>query len=221
LASVAGAAGDGINLREALASAGALFDAEARDGVAGFSEPVVPLEALEKRLLSLQEQNSAAKPAQHEEVSVAADASVTTATATITTTPPPPPQRPLHGFYVTMRANGQRRAVLESLLAREPSGAIRVVPHVADEWHLTVAGAAPEPTTTDSHVAVIRRCIAQGLPACLVMEDDAMWDAEAGGVSLHRTFQQALRDLDGRPWCACIHAQMSVVVAIGFACTRT
>jgi len=104
----------------------------------------------------------------------------------------------LPGFYITMKSHTSRRQHLETLLRKEPSDKVNVVAHVADEWYKANAGAPPEPGVSDSHVAVVRRCIALGLPVCLILEDDATWDAP--GTSLFETFQRAIQDVGSRPW---------------------
>ena len=112
-----------------------------------------------------------------------------------------------------MQRNGQRRADLVELLKQEPEGLVNIKPHVADDWYKTVPGTPPEPHVSDSHVAVIRRCIQEGLPYCLILEDDAVWDPEV--VTLHSTFQRAIEDLNGRAWSVCtIRCTFAVLVLL-------
>ena len=42
----------------------------------------------------------------------------------------------LRGFYVTVRKNLERQAMLSQLLALEPAGTINLTAHVADLWHI-------------------------------------------------------------------------------------
>lgn len=125
----------------------------------------------------------------------------------------------LYGYYITTKSNKVRQMQLTKILENEPRGKVFVSAHVADEWYTTIPGAPAEPHVTDSHVAVLRRCIDLGLPTCLILEDDATWEIE--NHTLYETYTNALSELNGSIWykleiffvqCFCFYAYLLKIV---------